>query len=240
MTAVRSLFVSDMRKILRDPLLRFLLIYPWILGLVMRWLVSFVTAELVDTFDLVLYHVLIASFFGILITPALAGYVIGFLLLDERDDQTLAALQVTPLSVNQYIGLRVAVPMVMSIVSTWIVLALMNLTPVSNLRLLPIGVLAALEAPLYALLLSSLANNKVQGLAIMKGMGILFLAPFVAWFVPLPWQWLLSIFPTYWPVKAFWLQEAGQAWGGVITIGLIIHVIYLVLLLRRFQKIVYS
>lgn len=240
MTAVRALFVSDMRNILRDPLLRFLLIYPWILGLVMRWLVPFVTAGLADTFDLTPYHVLIASFFGILITPALAGYVIGFLLLDERDDKTLTALQVTPLSIHQYLGLRVAVPMVTSIISTWIVLALMNLMPIAYIQLLPIGILAALEAPLYALLLSSLANNKVQGLAVMKGMGILFLAPFVAWFVPMPWQWLLGILPTYWPVKVFWLQHGGDAWWGAIVMGLIMHLLYLVLLLRQFQKMIYS
>jgi fluoroquinolone transport system permease protein len=34
--------------------------------------------------------------FVLLMTPMLAGIVVGFLLLDQRDDQTLTALQVTP------------------------------------------------------------------------------------------------------------------------------------------------
>lgn len=38
------------------------------------------------------------------------GVVTGFLLLDERDDRTLTALQVTPLPLRAYIFYRVTVP----------------------------------------------------------------------------------------------------------------------------------
>jgi fluoroquinolone transport system permease protein len=44
--------------------------------------------------------------FLVVVMPALVGMVIGFLLLDQRDDQTLAALQVTPLTLNGYLIYR--------------------------------------------------------------------------------------------------------------------------------------
>lgn len=238
MNAVQALTTTDLRSIRRDSLLKFLLFYPWALGLFLRFLIPFLTDGFADTFDLSPYHLLVATFFGVSIVPALAGFVVGFLLLDERDDDTLIALQVTPLSMNRYLGYRLALPLLISIASAYVVFALMNLAAPSPLGLLPILILAALEAPIFALLLASWANNKVQGLALMKGMGVFFIVPFVAWFVPEPWQWLLGIIPTYWPAKAFWvLQSGGNIWPWLAA-GAIVHLLVLWPLLRRFNRVI--
>ena len=77
MGAVRALTVTDMRNVRRDSLLRFLLIYPWLLGILMRFLIPWATEQLAGTFDLLPYYPLIVGFFGILITPQLAGFVTG-------------------------------------------------------------------------------------------------------------------------------------------------------------------
>jgi fluoroquinolone transport system permease protein len=102
-------------------------------------------------------------------------------------------------------------------------------------RLIPIGLVAALGAPIFALILGALAENKVQGFAIMKGLGIFFLGPFVAWFVPEPWQYLLGVFPTYWPVKSFWLLLDDGPWLAVALIGMLYSAVWIGLLLRRFE-----
>ena len=42
---------------------------------------------------------------GYLMTaPGIVGMVVGFLLLDERDERTLSALRVTPLSMRRYLA----------------------------------------------------------------------------------------------------------------------------------------
>ena len=237
MGALRALTMTDARNIRRDSLLRFLLLYPWLLGVSFRFLVPFITGALAPGFDLTLYYPLIVGFFGVIITPPLAGYIIGFLLLDERDDGTLTALQVTPLSMNRYLTYRLAVPVVISVAAIFIVIPLMNLIPVRLQPMLPIALLAGLEGPIFALLLASLAGNKVQGFAVMKGLGMLFLAPFAAWFVSPPWQWLLGLFPTYWPVKAFWVMLDGGSYWPWLAIGLIVHLLWLAPLLRRFNRV---
>ena len=68
------------------------------------------------------------------------------------------------------------------------------------------------------LLLASFAVNKVQGFALMKATGILWLPPLLAWFVGLPWQLLFGIFPTYWPVKLFWMLTGNDAGSGLLAI----------------------
>ncbi len=239
MGAVRALTVADIRNVQRDSLLRFLLVYPWLLGLLIRFLVPWITESVAGRFDLLPYYPLIVGFFGILVTPQVAGFVIGFLLLDERDDGTLTALLVTPLTMNRYLAYRLVVPIVIGVAAMFIVIPLMNLIDVPLLRMIPIALLAGLEGPIVTLALAALAANKVQGFAVMKGLGIFLLAPFAAWFIPEPWQWLLGLFPAYWPFKAFWVMLEGGSYWPWLGIGLVVHLIWLIPLVCRFDRVVH-
>lgn len=239
MSAIGALTLADWRNIRRDSLLQFVLIYPFLLGIAMRWLIPFVTNALAGRFDLTQYNDLMAGFFGLLIVPALVGIAIGFLLLDEKDDRTLTALQVTPLSPSAYLAYRLALPVVVSTLSVLVVIPLMNIVPFSIYRVMPLALLAALEAPIFALLLATLAKNKVQGLALMKATGLTLIVPFVSWFVPLPWQWLMGVMPTFWPVKLFWMMQAGEAIWPFYVPAVAFHVVVLWLLLRRFYVVAY-
>ncbi len=110
-------------------------------------------------------------------------------------------------------------------------------TGVVPLMLMSLG--AAPLAPLFALFLASLAGNKVEGFALMKASGILFLPPVLAYFVPDPLQWAFGVVPTYWQLKAFWLQRSGgAAYLALLAIGLGYQALLLVLLLRRFRRVV--
>jgi len=60
--------------------------------------------------------------------PITFGVLIGFLLLDEKDDDTLTALQVTPLSTNGYVAYRVAVPIALTIPLMFVIFPLANLS----------------------------------------------------------------------------------------------------------------
>lgn len=239
MPAFRALAATDARNMSRDALLRFLLVYPLLLGGLLRWLLPFATERLAGQVDLVPHYPLIIAFFGILVTPQLSGLLIGFLLLDERDDRTLTALQVTPLSMNTYAAYRLALPVLVSIASTYFVVWMMNVVDVSYAKLLPIALLASLEGPIFGLMLVALAKNKVQGIALMKGLGIFSVAPMAAWFVAEPWQYLLGMVFTYWPAKAYWQMIDGEPMGLSLSVGLLLHLAILALLLRRFNRVMY-
>ncbi len=115
-SAWRALGTIDAHNIRRDPLLRWLAFYPLALTLLVRWGIHPVTQRLLRDwdFDLIPYYSLCLSFL-LMTTPMLTGMVFGFLLLDQRDDQTLLALQVTPLTLSGYLVYRMAVPTLLSV-----------------------------------------------------------------------------------------------------------------------------
>lgn len=229
----------DAKNVRRDSLLRWMVWFPLLIALLIRWGVPYV-AERLTMFDIRPYYPLLMAYFFVMMTPIMLGLVIGFLLLDERDDQTLIALQVTPLSLNDYLLYRMAAPMLISLTMTLISYPLANLIETDFLALFLVALLSAPLAPLFALALASFASNKVEGFALTKASGVFLMVPLVAYFVRSDWQLLAGVVPTYWPAKLSWsLQAAEPAAWLYFLIGAVYELALLWLLLRRFHKIMH-
>ena len=215
----RALMDIDTRSVRRDAMLRWMLVVPIFLALITRFAVPAIDAELEErmNFDLAPYYPLILSFL-VLLVPQFFGLVMGFLLLDQRDDRTLSTLQVTPLSAGRLVAYRLAMPVLLSIPMTVLGFAIAGVVPFRWTAVLAGALAGALFAPCYALVLGTFANNKVQGFALAKGTGVLVIPAIAAWFVPLPWQFLVGVVPTYWPLKAYWVLQAGQPHGWVYAL----------------------
>lgn len=239
-SAIRALGLIDVRSVVRDTMLRWLIGVPFVFALVFRWGVPAVNAWLGERygFDLTPYYPLLTSFL-VLMVPTLMGSVVGFLLLDQRDDRTLTALQVTPLTVGEYLAYRIAIPMVVGVPVMMASVAIADLVSMGAIPVLLAAVQAAPAAPLYALFVAAFATNKVQGFALMKGAGVLTWPPILAWFVPFPWQVAFGIDPLYWPLKLFWMLEAGEprVWLYFIA-GLSYQSLLIAILLRRFKRVI--
>ena len=242
MVALRAFGVNDLKSIKRDSLLVYMLIIPPIMVLAVRLVLPWLTNRVSESFgfDLVPYYPVLLSFFFVLQLPLVFGLLVGLLILDERDDDTLTALRVTPISTTGYTLYRVGAAALLS--TTYIILAL----PLTGLILpglmpavIPIAVLSGLLAPLFGLLLATLASNKVEGLALMKALGIFLLGPLAAYFIGSDWQLLMGILPTYWPAKAFWVASAGGNYVPYLLVGLVYNLILLTLLLQRFKAKVF-
>jgi fluoroquinolone transport system permease protein len=234
----KALGPIDGRNIRRDPMLRWLLFTPLILALAFRWLLPWLTNYLAGNYDFDLrpYIPLIYTFL-VLMCPSMYGLVLGFLLLDERDDRTLTALQVTPLGLTNYAFYRLAMPMFLSVLILPLVLWLAGLQGITFWQILLTAVVAAPLAPFYMLLLASFASNKVQGFALMKAAGVLWLLPLFAWFVAFPWQLLFGVFPLYWPAKVFWSAVAHEPGIWLYAVlGLSTQMALVFALLRRFNR----
>jgi len=173
----------------------------------------------------------------LLMTPMLAGIVIGFLLLDQRDDQTLTALQVTPLTLNGYLVYRISLPMALSLAITLLIFPLAGLAEIGWGSLLLAALSAAPLAPFYARVLAAFPANKVQGFALAKAQGVLLVPPLLAYFVSPPWQWVFGLIPLYWPVKLFWMLHAAEpGYLFYLMIGLLNQFLLLIVLLHRFNR----
>ena len=79
--------------------------------------------------------------------PGIVGMVIGFLLLDERDAQTLKALRVTPLSIRRYLAYRITLPLLVGTGTTLVGYPMIGISPLPFASLLAIAIVAGLAAP---------------------------------------------------------------------------------------------
>ena len=236
MKKIYILLVNDLRNILREPMLMFAFMGPFLLSLAMRWMLPSVTIYFADYVDLTLHYPLIFSFI-LLLAAMLTGMVTGFLLLDERDDQICMTLIVTPLGKEGYTLYRIIFPMVISFFYAIITLPIAGVTQIPIGSLIPIGLLAALEAPIMALFLASFAGNKVEGLALSKGFGLIMIPAIASYFMESKWQPLAGVSPFYWPVKTFLsIGTEGDAYWINFFGGLLTHSILLYGFIRRFMK----
>lgn len=223
---LRQMGRNDIRLVSRDQLTFGLLIYPVINLLLLRYAARPLATWALARYevDLVPYFPLAVSFMLVLMAPMFLGMILGLLLVEERADDTLTALRVTPLAVGQLVGYR--------LVLGWLTAALMLLAfvPLTGLVAIPwwqlflLSISAALFAPVCTLLFFMLASDKVQAFAVLKGLAILNIVPLAAFFTPLPWQYLFTIHPIFGAVKGFWLAADGS--GGAAALHLFMALVY--------------
>ena len=99
---------------------------------------------------------------------------------------------------------------------------------------------AAPLAPLVALGLATFAENKVQGLALLKGCSVLLIAPIAAIFVPAPGsgRWASRRPSGRRSCTGRWVR-ASRGWWIYLLAGLAYQALLLAALLRRFERVMY-
>ncbi|UYN92808.1 MAG: hypothetical protein KIT70_04775 [Anaerolineales bacterium] len=242
--ALRTLGPVDVRGIRRDKMLAYIALMPFALAVLVRFAVPWIRDQFLARigFDIEPFFFLVMSYFFVMLSSALVGMAIGFLVLDERDNQTLQALQVSPLPMRDYVIYRVSVPLVISVLMTMAAYPLAGLGNLSVAEQLIVALSAALLAPLWMLFLGSFATNKVQGFALLKAAGfIMLMLPMFSYFVTSGWHWAFGLLPSFWPVKIYWLLEAGEtAVWPYFLVAVAYQGALLLLLLQRFLRTIYQ
>jgi fluoroquinolone transport system permease protein len=229
---------NDLRGTYRDPLLVMLVIAPviWTVGVaVFTPMVTDMLAERYD-FDLVPYYPLVLTAFLLLTSIIIAGGLAAFLVLEEVDAGTLAALRVTPVPLSTFFGYRAGTVMA---VTTMYVIATLSfsgiLEPGLIPALLPIGMVAGLSAVVTLLLIVAVAGNKIQGIAMVRALGMLIAGlPCLPWFIDSAWNLAFGVLPPYWAAKAFWVASAHGTWWPYLLGGVAYNLAIAWPLFRRF------
>jgi fluoroquinolone transport system permease protein len=229
---------NDIRGTYRDPLLIMIVVAPviWTTGVLV--LTPLFTEMLTDRyqFDLVPYYPLILTAFLLLTSIIIVGGLASFLVLDEVDAGTLTVLRVTPVPLSTLVAYRAATVMA---VTTSYVIATMSfsgiLRPGLVPSLIPIGLLAGLSAVVSMLLILAAANNKIQGLAMVRALGMLIAGlPCLPWFIHSGWNLAFGVLPPYWAAKAFWVASDHGTWWPYLLGGVVYNVAIAYPLFRRF------
>lgn len=243
-TSLSRLAQNDFRLIGRDLFLVYLFIYINLIAVALRFALPYLNAHLAagDTVPFVLsdWYPMLVTYFLVFLGAALIGMIYGFVLLEEKDNNTIAALLVSPLPLNHYLIYRVGLPAGIAFFQTIVAVLITNVAVLPLWQLALISVSASLIAPIVALYFAVFAENKVQGLALAKFIGAAgFVIP-VAWFTPEPLQFLFGLFPPFWVSKAYWLAlEGNPLWLGALALGVVLQLALIAILARRFNAVIY-
>lgn len=227
----------DATNVRRDALLAWIPFAPILLALAVRLGWEPLRAWLASTFavDLTAYEPLVMAFL-LLLGPTIAGMVVGFLLLDERDEGLLRVLLATPVSLGAFLAYRLALPVGLGLALTLVAYPLAGLVPLPAEEVLACALLAAVSGPVMALVLVRFARDKVAGFVVVKVANVANLLPVAAFFLPGPVRWIAAALPTYWPLAAFWRFAEGS--GGLVSllVGVAVNVAWIAGLAFRLER----
>ena len=220
------LLTSDAMNVSRDPMLIFaivLSIVPAIAFALTREAMNEAALAAFGVDEISRYVALV-----VLVLPAvLIGWVTGFLLIEDRDDGVLLAVDVTPVGKSGFLLYRVTVTALIGAAITAAAIPLV--VPAIGLEAGILLVAAvAVESVLAAVILPAIARNKVEGLALTKLTNIAVIVPLIA-IIPSPWRFLAGFVPTYWigellagprPALTIWAVAAAMiithlGWGAL-------------------------
>lgn len=194
-----KLFQIGLKQITRDGMLFALVPAPVIIGLLFKLVIPFVNRIVEEnlSFSLLPWYGLVDGAL-ICLTPMLTAMITAFLLLEERDDGISAFYQVTPTAGYSYMVARVGFPMAWAILATIIITIIFGLSGLSIIVVLCCSLISTLMGIALAMMVVTMAANRVEGLALSKLMGISLLGLIAVWAIPAPYDYLTAFLPSFW------------------------------------------
>ena len=236
-----NLLTGDSRLIIRDPIFLVLIVAPFLIAAVLRFLIPLVGELIMKylSFDLAPHYPFLLSLFST-VPALLVGMILGFILLDERDQDLITYFTVTPLGRGGYLVYRLAVPQVLSIALAAVMLLVITAGVVQFPIWPSLGIvaMASLQAPMMVLYLGAFAANKVEGMVYAKAFGLLFAGPIAGYLIPGRPKYLAGIIPPFWVTEAY-LAALRNAWGEYVVclvMGIITHAALMTFLFHRFRQ----
>ena len=179
-------------------MMRFMLIYPILFGIVGRYLLPAISET--SNFNIEANADFIVAVLA-LISPVVFGAIIGFSVLEDRDDHIIDSIKVTPLSFNQFMSFRLIVVYVLAFAASIFIMWFSDIGNFALGNMFLIAFTAAFSAPMTGLAINIFSQNKIEGFAIMKLGGTIIILPIIALFFSDAKELFFAIFPAFWPAK---------------------------------------
>ena len=230
-------FRYDLLQIRKDPMLLLSISVPFILWVMMQFGFPAAQRLMKDLagIDIQPFYKQ-AGLILLTVIPMMFGMVYGFMLLDERDGGIITAISVTPIGRSGYLRMRMGLPMTFSFIASVIYCQLLGLeNDITFFQLLLLVAILTLNAPILLLFLGAFAGNKIEGMAISKGFGVLMSAILIDLIVPMPWNWFGAFSPLFWFERAFLADTVSSFWM-YASISLCMHIALMIILFRSFMR----
>ena len=233
--------LMEIKKWFRDSLLVFMLIYPFLFGA----LGAFGVPAILEQFQVAVDPKLVADLVLVLLalmTPIIFGFIVGFSIMDDRDDHIIDSIMTSPLEVHWFILIKLVMIYFLSFFSTILIFYMtfigLELEMTVFPRFIAIAAVVSLITIQFTLLINAFAKNKIEGFAVVKGMGLFAVIPIASLFVKDWKEFLFGIIPQFWSAKAISanFNDLNLEWWSYLLIGAIIISLSNLLLYKVFEK----
>lgn len=223
---------TDVKNIFRDPSLIAIFIVPVILIIILRILPPIYEPYFTVMID---YRPLILGTFSLLIS-ALSGFLLAFVMLDEKDQHLFDVFKVTPFTFKRLMLMRIGFMLATGFILCLILIYGSGLLDLSPIQAVLLSLLSALSGPANTLLIISIANNKIEGATYFKGLNMFVMAPLAAIFIVSPLRYLFGILPFFWVFASFMEYQDTGSFIVHLSMGLVSNILYLVLTYLLFLR----
>ncbi len=196
---IKQQLLADIKRLLREPILAIIFFVPLLALTAIKLMLLFGMPILYREtgFDLTPYYGYILSIV-LFISPMMLGAVTGFIMIDDRDERITDLISITPLGYWGYLGNRLLLPFLSSILYTLLGYSILDINELDGLRLSLLSLMMGIESIIVGLILFLISDNKVKGLTYAKGLSGLMVTA-LADLAHIPWLSVLCGFlPFYW------------------------------------------
>ncbi|GAA4403992.1 hypothetical protein GCM10023187_20620 [Nibrella viscosa] len=233
MKSFLTLSVTDFRSIFRG-----ILAFPFVCFIIVRWGIPLI----IEQFPILIPYQPVILMWGCLQSATMFGFIYGFLLLEEKEENVWQVIRVLPVSGLTLTFSRLLVGLLVSALVNFTLIHWGHIVQLSTVTELLLALQFGLGAPLIALWLGAMAQNRIEGLAQMKILNLLLISPGLIYFIYHPAAHLTGLVPTYWSFRS---METGVASTGTglagpfllyYSLGCSFYALVLYLLNRKLQR----
>ncbi|MBP1912894.1 ABC transporter permease [Thermococcus stetteri] len=223
-----AIYRTDLKLMRRDPMLMY--------SVVMTLVILFIIRYFKDRIGV--YYPLLALL-GLIFIPMIFGMMPGFIMADEKEEKTIQALKVIPISSEAFLAYRLTWASIVTVIITAVAPYILDIE-IPQEGLLALITLFLLEVWVYGLLISTLAESRMQAITVSKVLGWLLMLPpviklVVVWRnLPTDWSRFTAFLPTYWLYRVF--EGIPSNDYGDFPIALAVHLVWLVPLVLLFRR----
>ncbi len=229
-----SIFI---RQITRDNMLWAVCLAPLITALLFRFGIPYAEILLCTYFQ---RETILADYYLLfdLVLCLMPSYMLCFasamVMLTERDENMAGYMSVTPVGKTGYVLSRLIFPAAIAFPFSILLTYFSSLTDLNLLILSVVSLLMSFSSIAAALFIFSFSRNRVEGMAMAKMSGLMFVGLGVPFFVLSDAQYLVAFLPSFWTAKLF--ME-----GNVLLMlpALVIHIVWIGILGQRFIRKLY-
>ncbi len=231
MQYIYTIFYIGLRQLRRDGMLLLLVPLPIVLGAFNKYLLPILNDFIIDRLNIDLSPYFYGSdMLFIMLAPLFTVMISVFLMFDERDEGTALYYSVTPAAGYHYLIARLLLPLAVAWLMTAIVAVFFSNQVMTISSALLFSLLAVSQGLIMALLVLSYADNKVEGLALLKVVNLTLFAFLPTWLLAAPIKYAFAIFPSFWLGEIFRYRD--DCWLNCV-LGLTCCTIWTILLFKK-------